>query len=648
MTIASPVTRLQFFTDGTSTVFPVNIQAYLATDFFVLLTNITTSVSVVWTLNNQYSLTSSGSLAPPDWTRTIPAALPAGSMIQAILNPTQTQQTQYVQNQAFPSLALQQNVDRLTQQVLRLQDQVNRTLRAPDGDITPGMQLVPAANRAMLYSAFDVNGNAIAVTNLPSGTGLTVNGLGAVLYPATAGEINALAPIVNPTIKPYNPLRYATNALPGITPMDTAFNYAAASILGTPTSPGSGGEMDIDMAGGPYSLTAGLNMTWAGTSNPPPITLRFLGTAVGAHPVAGCILNHSSIGIDCTGNLNLTIIDAFLTTPILPVPTNIPQVGILLARNTTRSSLVNRLVRPKVIGYYSVAGIYDYGSEGVVIDSPYINCFGAAGAGTCCLAFTAQNYANVSSIVPGLIATGSQSMTACTVRGGQFIMTTSATNTSDCIHLEGCADIWIRDNFVFNALGRSIVYADNSYAGTATPVPTARVTIDGMKTDPSGAPGSDVLFGPAAAAISHIGWKITNSYSNSINFALSCADANTSLNSLVIDQLNEQQSHGINIPGALTNFSRLMLGATVVNIGTVSQGCTILGFPPNITVGGVVGGVGLGNLISNNASQINGFGTPSGGVPVPNYNPATSTTTQDKQMIAIMAQALKLNGTFNT
>jgi hypothetical protein len=77
-----------------------------------------------------------------------------------ILEPSQTQVTQYVQGQAFPSAALQQNLDRLTQMVIRLQDQINRTVIAPDGDVSPTMVLPSAAARTNKALMFDGNGNA--------------------------------------------------------------------------------------------------------------------------------------------------------------------------------------------------------------------------------------------------------------------------------------------------------------------------------------------------------------------------------------------------------------------------------------------------------------------------------------------------------
>lgn len=196
MTIGSTSpARASYNCDGVTTVFPVPIQAYQNTDLTVILTAPASagSTQTTLTLNSDYSLTTSGTLQPPAWTLTTLAATPyaAGYTLQAFINPVQEQQTQYVQGQAFPSAALQQNVDRLTQMVQRLQDQVSRAARAPDGDVSPVMLLPPAASRALTYQAFDANGNAIVVPALP-GSNITPASLGAVLYPTLAGETGVI------------------------------------------------------------------------------------------------------------------------------------------------------------------------------------------------------------------------------------------------------------------------------------------------------------------------------------------------------------------------------------------------------------------------------------------------------------------------
>ncbi len=147
MTIGTATARVSFNCNGSTTVFPIPIQAYLASDFEVI--HVTAAgASNILNLNSDYTMATSGTLSPTAWTMITTVTYPSGDTLQVILNPTQTQQTQYVQGQQFPSLSLQTNVDRLTQMVLRLQDQINRSLRAPDQDNAPTLLLPAAAARA--------------------------------------------------------------------------------------------------------------------------------------------------------------------------------------------------------------------------------------------------------------------------------------------------------------------------------------------------------------------------------------------------------------------------------------------------------------------------------------------------------------------
>lgn len=160
MTIGTTTNRVSFNTDGVTTVFPVNLQSYLASDFTAILTNTVSGVETTLVLNSDYSLAASGTLAPTYWTLTrVGTVWAAGQTLQVFTNPTQTHQTQYQQGQAFPSLAVETDFDRLTQMVQRLQDQISRSVRAPDGDVLPAMILPTAVSRANKALIFDSSGN---------------------------------------------------------------------------------------------------------------------------------------------------------------------------------------------------------------------------------------------------------------------------------------------------------------------------------------------------------------------------------------------------------------------------------------------------------------------------------------------------------
>lgn len=221
MTIGASTTRVSLNCDGASKVFPVDLQAYLDTDFTVYLTNPVTGQATPLILNSDYSLAPSGTLAPTKWVLT---TLPVGAyaapfVIQVILEPDQVQQTQYVQGQAFPSLAVQTNVDRLTQMILRLQDQLNRSVLAPDSDVNPVLGLPNALTRANTYPTFDAAGNLSVAATLPAAV-LSQATIGQFLWPRTAAELAAGVTPVAYFYQPGDVRRYGP-ALDGVTD-DTA------------------------------------------------------------------------------------------------------------------------------------------------------------------------------------------------------------------------------------------------------------------------------------------------------------------------------------------------------------------------------------------------------------------------------------------
>jgi hypothetical protein len=272
MTIGQTVNRVSFNTDGVTTVFPVNLQSYLASDFTAILTN-AAGVETTLTLNSDYSLVSSGTLAPPFWTLTrIGTAWASGQTLQVFTNPAQTQQTQYVQGQAFPSLAVQTNMDRLTQMVQRLQDEVSRTIRATDGDVNPLMLLPVASSRANTALVFDALGNS-TTGFIPTNVFTQVLWdafLAATthLYPLfnlgqSAAELAVSATPVNLWYPPGYVDRYATNVTPGTTDMGPALNLAIKVALAVNGSGQNG--VKVIFLNGAYSIAT---QPTYGTVNP--------------------------------------------------------------------------------------------------------------------------------------------------------------------------------------------------------------------------------------------------------------------------------------------------------------------------------------------------------------------------------------------
>jgi hypothetical protein len=134
MTIGVAGNRFSFNCDGATKIFPVPLQAFLASDFTVVLTAPVSGGGGQSTLvlNSDYSLASSSADTPPKWTLTTlaAAAYPANYSLSVFVSPPQVQQTVYAQGQAFPSPAVQTNFDRLTQMVVLSQALASGTVSA--------------------------------------------------------------------------------------------------------------------------------------------------------------------------------------------------------------------------------------------------------------------------------------------------------------------------------------------------------------------------------------------------------------------------------------------------------------------------------------------------------------------------------------
>ena len=383
MTIVSTTARQAFVCNGSTTVFPVDMQAYLATDFLVLLS---TSAGIVTTLQlgGDYTLAPTGSDSPPQWnltTQTGQFTSPYASVytLQVILNPTQTQQTSYPIGQAFPSTAVQQNFDRLTSMVLRLQDEISRALRAPDGDINPLMTLPSAGLRANLAPIFDSNGN-IALGALVAGT-ISTSTLAPFLNLAPgAGEVG----VVNEQYQRGDWARYGAD--PSNPDNTAAINNALASasycfesrglaytVLGT-LLPQSGqivaGVGSDTLINSPNGINC-WNMTGlTGTTVRDMHVARTGGTVATCGSIAvqlctDCNIEkvefsgHAGFGIwiNCSNQCNFernNFHDAFLASPLIP---NFSDIGFYCTASTTLGAIGNKVINNTCNGGNNEFGI---------------------------------------------------------------------------------------------------------------------------------------------------------------------------------------------------------------------------------------------------------------------------------------------------
>jgi hypothetical protein len=170
MTIITTQSRITYAGDNVSTLFPIPFEFFLNSDIEVVKTAVSGAQSIL-VLGIDYTLAGAGVVGGGSATKT--TALLTGETLTLFLNPPISQQSHYISNSPFPSATLENDIDRQTQISQRLQDQISRSVRAPDGDANPSMLLPGAAIRALKYAAFDGLGNAIVVPSLPAPTSVS-------------------------------------------------------------------------------------------------------------------------------------------------------------------------------------------------------------------------------------------------------------------------------------------------------------------------------------------------------------------------------------------------------------------------------------------------------------------------------------------
>ena len=174
-------------------------------------------------------------------------------------------------------------------------------------------------------------------------------------------------------------------------------------------------------------------------------------------------VEHTGVGIDCTGsrnikfsNISLQCSDVIIGTPTVG---KTPKQGILLARTNPGASIdAGYHVFDNVIidGHCSVASLYNYAAEVLDFRSTFItNRY--VGNVAALYVTNDNNGAAASSFVT--IATGAQSNSTLNFNGGQIWYQGSGGN-GKAVLLRGASNMRWRDTFLQCAGGHSVVYID--------------------------------------------------------------------------------------------------------------------------------------------------------------------------------------------
>jgi hypothetical protein len=302
MAVITTQDRITYAGDNVSTVLTVPFEFFLASDLLVLKQNAATGAYATMALGTDYTAQNAGNAAGGSITTAVPIVV--GYNYTIILAPTLTQQSNYPSNSPFPSSTLQNDMDRHMQIDQRLQDQISRSIRAPDADVNPAMLLPGAAARALTNLGFDASGNIMTFLTLMAGV-LSAASIGSFLYPALAGE----GATVVQGWYPYGvPDRYQVNTVPGTTDMAPGWRKALAGVGYCLPGPGpyligstialTGQQMIIGMPGGENSFQTSQVIHSPASTGPlfTSLTNEFFGVYIGHLDISGgngsyCIAN---------------------------------------------------------------------------------------------------------------------------------------------------------------------------------------------------------------------------------------------------------------------------------------------------------------------------------------------------------------------
>ena len=177
MTVSSSTTKVSLSANGTAHSFAYSFKIFADADLEVIVRD-STGVETTKTLNTNYIVTGAGTDSGGNVlfkfnTGTSSDAhydastnhRPANNTTVIIRrNLTQTQGTDYVENDPFPAASHEDALDRLTMITQKIQEEVDRSIKASTGNTLSGSTFtLSATDRANKVFSFDASGN-LAVT----------------------------------------------------------------------------------------------------------------------------------------------------------------------------------------------------------------------------------------------------------------------------------------------------------------------------------------------------------------------------------------------------------------------------------------------------------------------------------------------------
>lgn len=342
-----------------------------------------------------------------------------------------------------------------------------------------------------------------------------------------------------------------------------AINTARRANAGTVYAPkGAAATVCIPPPEVHYLLTKSLDCTFEGRENQHGISMRCECAPSPDSPAI--IARHQGHVFDLTGcdsavfeNLNIGT-DEHIN----------PQTCFLLARNRTSGSAgFHRFRNVRVHGKFSVAVLYNYGSESNV----YSECIWfneSTAAATKVAVFTSHNVLRLKSEFIA-IASGPQSSVDHQILGGSFC-NTSTDAAADVLYLDAVDSMKIFGPWMaagLRAPGRALLYVDSSNGASSLG------EIYGLQGE-GGATQQYGFYFADQTPSTPSGWTLDGCLVPNSRYALYSA-ANTTLDNFHISNLRERSAHGLCALGVMQN-STVSSGTLPLLIGT-SRRNTLIG-----------------------------------------------------------------------
>lgn len=165
MTVSSSTNRDDYSGNGSTVNFAVNFRFLANSHVKVILTS-STGVETVQVETTNYTLTGAGDAS--GGTLTMLVAPASGETLTILRNVPFTQETDYVENDAFPAESHEQALDKLTMIIQQQQEELDRALKLTESQQSSGLTIpTPVTNNLLRW---DSNGNFVNVTEQLLGT----------------------------------------------------------------------------------------------------------------------------------------------------------------------------------------------------------------------------------------------------------------------------------------------------------------------------------------------------------------------------------------------------------------------------------------------------------------------------------------------